>query len=117
MVKGEVTMPIEFNSGMMYFGEPNGELTPLAEVKDFDLTCELDESIAKAPAVISKLSNQPFEFTVYLRGWEWLRMGAVLNGIFDLCPNRRVAHLADRAKKLRIRKKNLRRMFIETEAI
>lgn len=110
-------MPIEFNSGMLFFGESNGELTQLGAVKDFDLTCECDESITKTPAVISKLSDQPFEFTVYLRGWEWLRMCAVLSGLFDLCPNRRVVHLTKHTKKLRTRKKNLRRMFVETEAI
>ena len=100
---------IEFGSGTIYISNPDGTTSPFGRINDAEI--ETTSTVEDDPAYIPYLGG--YETTIegickfyknalmYLTGVSQLAI--------DMCPNRKVVHLAKHAKKRRARKKNLNR--------
>ena len=100
---------IEFGSGTIYISNPDGTTSPFGRINDAEI--ETTSTVEDDPAYIPYLGD--YETTIegickfyknalmYLTGVSQLAI--------DMCPNRKVVHLAKHAKNGRARKKNLNR--------
>lgn len=100
---------IEFGSGTVYISNSEGTTSPLGRINGAEI--EATPTVEDERVYIPYLED--YETTIegickfyknalmYLTGVSQLAI--------DMCPNRKVAHLAKHAKKRRARKKNLNR--------
>lgn len=104
---------IQLGPSTLYFahsGEPLGTVT---EIRSLDEDDEFERCIDSVEAL--NLAGEGFSFSVKMASDTYVRLAHLLLGIdkalAEMCPNRRVVHLAKHAKKKRTRKKNYKRMI------
>ena len=111
----------KLSGGTLYFahtGEPIGTVTEITSVEEDD---RVDFDQCAEQVVKLGTASQEFSFTVKMASDAYVQWVHTLLGIdlalTEMCPNRRVVHLARHAKKKRTRKKNYRRMIKECERL
>ena len=99
---------VEFTSGYLYICNPDGSYDPLGEADGLNVTTTV---YADDQVYIPEITNltSTFETTLRLFKENILKILGVYNAITNLCPDRRVAHLALNGRTPKIRKKNLNR--------
>ena len=99
---------INLNSGALYIQKQYGSYEHFGEVADTENT---SSDISDIPEYVPFI-NQPefaFEFVAKVQKDLWLKLLGIYDAIVNLCPNKRVAHLALNGRTHKIRKKNLHR--------
>ena len=110
---------IEFGSGTVYISNLEGVTSPLGRINGAEI--ETTPTVEDEHAYIPNIG----EYEATIEGICKLYKNALmhLTGVsqlaIDMCPNRKVVHLAKHAKKRRARKKNLNRAIyiLEKEII
>ena len=110
---------ITFGPGTLYFNTPEGP-HPLGEVQEVTITEEEPELdiLGNKPRVICQKANElTAELTLSPETSEYIKtiiataqLAARVIKLFQSYPNGRVKHLALHHKKVRVRKKNMRRI-------
>lgn len=100
----------------------NGELFGTAtEISCTEENDRVDFDQCVEPVIKFGEASQEFSCTVKMASDAYMQFVHTILGIdralVEMCPNRRVAHLAKHAKKKRTRKKNYRRMIRECERL
>ena len=99
---------INLNSGTLYIQNQDGSYEHFGEVADTENT---SSDIYDTPEYVP-LINQPefaFEFVAKVQKDLWLKLLGIYDAIINLCPNKKVVHLALNGRTHKIRKKNLHR--------
>ena len=99
---------INLNSGTLYIQKQDGSYEHFGEVADTEITSYDTYNISEYIQSI----NQPeftFEFVAKVQKDLWLKLLGIYDAIINLCPNKRVVHLALNGRTHKIRKKNLHR--------
>ena len=99
---------INLNSGTLYIQKQDGLYEHFGEVADTENT---SSDIYDIPEYVPFI-NQPeftFEFVAKVQKDLWLKLLGVYDTIINLCPNKKVVHLALNGRTHKIRKKNLHR--------
>ena len=99
---------INLNSGTLYIQNQDGSYEHFGEVADTENT---SSDIYDTPEYVPFI-NQPefaFEFVAKVQKDLWLKLLGIYDAIVNLCPNKKVVHLALNGRTHKIRKKNLHR--------
>lgn len=99
---------INLNSGTFYIQKQDGSYEHFGEVADTEITSSDTYNI---PEYIQSI-NQPdftFELVTKVQKDLCLKLFGVYDAIINLCPNKKVVHLALNGRTHKIRKKNLHR--------
>ena len=100
---------IEFGSGTIYISNSEGTTSPLGRINDAEI--ETTPTVEDEHIYIPYLED--YETTIEGICKFYKNALMCLTGVsqlaIDMCPNRKVVHLAKHAKKRRARKKNLNR--------
>lgn len=99
---------INLNSGTFYIKKQDGSYEHFGEVADTENT---SSDIYDIPEYVPFI-NQPdftFEFVTKVQKDLCLKLFGVYDAIINLCPNKKVVHLALNGRTHKIRKKNLHR--------
>ena len=101
-------MDIKLNPGTFYFLGDEGNYIPVGDGTIGEVT-DVPCDIPNEPMTISLSINEQFEMMGYMSNAAYMALTGIRNTILNLCPNKRVVHLAKYATKYKVRKKNLRR--------
>lgn len=99
---------INLNSGTLYIQKQDGSYEHFGEVADTEITSSDTYDIPEYVPSISQ-SDSTFEFETKISKDLWLKLFGIYDAIVNLCPNKRVVHLALSGRTHKIRKKNLHR--------
>ena len=107
---------ISYSPGMIYVGTPGGNLHPLGDIEEQELTVAFEEKDTLEMQRILTLHEQEATFTINLTKAQIKNLYDVVFRITETVlsiirgeGNARVAHLAKHGRKHRTRKKNVRR--------
>lgn len=109
---------IQLGPGKLFIRTSDEECELLAEISEAgELTVEVDDDSLPTDEVIKAFNDLGEIILTATMSWDKLMEAIyrVTETVLDMCPNRRVTHLAKHARKERTRKKNLRRAFREAE--
>lgn len=101
----------KFNSGQLYFAEPDGTYSLLGNVTN--TTIEYGTDLDDISTPLGSLGSLEASFDMLAKEYKeiMLAITGLYKAVIDCCPDRRVAHLALHGKKARTRKKNRNRAF------
>lgn len=101
---------IEFESGTLYYENADGSLNKFGDVQEIEADYDLDD-LYLGYNFIKTMNSAAAEIhcTARLSKDAMMAILGLKNTIINLCPNKRVVHLATHSKKERIRKKNFNR--------
>lgn len=86
--------------------------SPIIALGDTNLAKETDTvTYADDQQYIATASFEDFACAIQLSNENYMRILGIYNDMLDMCPNKRVVHLAKHARKLRTRKKNFNRVI------
>lgn len=110
---------IEFGSGTIYILNSDETTSPFGRINDAEI--ETTSTVEDDPAYIPNIGDYEatIEGTCNFYKNALMHLTGVSQLAIDMCPNRKVAHLAKHANKRRARKKNLNRAIyiLEKEII
>lgn len=102
-------MGIKFGSGSFYLSGNEGEHIPLSDgIPEVNFEEEETTDLTETIPFLSQ-AEVAFEAMCRISKTLYMSMTGLRNEILNLCPNKRVVHLADHASKYKIRKKNFHR--------
>lgn len=100
---------IEFGSGTVYISNSEGTTSPLGRINGAEI--ETTQTVEDDPVYIPYLEDYETTIEGICKFYKnaLMCLTGVSQLVIDMCPNRKVAHLAKHANKRRARKKNLNR--------
>lgn len=109
----------EFGSGTIYISNPDGTTSPLGRINgaEIETTPTVEDEHVYIPNI--RDYETTIEGTCKFYKNALMHLTGVSQLAIDMCPNRKVVHLAKHANKRRARKKNLNRAIyiLEREII
>ena len=100
---------IELGSGTIYISNPDGTMSPLGRINGVEI--ETTSTVEDDPYYIPNIGDYETTIEGICKFYKnaLMHLTGVSQLIIDMCPNRKIVHLAKHAKKKRARKKNLNR--------
>ena len=104
---------VKYSDAKMYIAEPDDSYTLLNSIQNLDISYA--DNCGEFPS-FSFTDELSFEGTCRLSKEATMALFGIRDAIINCCPDKRVVHLALRAKKARTRKKNFNRAIRILEA-
>ena len=86
--------------------------SPIIELGDANPTEDVETvTYADDQQYITTNSFEVFTYMIRLSNENYMKILGIYNSMLDMCPNKKVVHLAKHARKLQTRKKNFNRVI------